>query len=161
MDGLGPRRGSFGADRAGLWRSSAVLMVVLLPLPIKAVLRADSLEPWQVVASFAALFLVPVLLAAFWFPLAWLYRVHVHEQGIRGYDAWGRFRAARWSVMAATREMHFPGLSWVVVSTTVPGVTLTVPHFLARQDEFERLVAELAGAANPLVRHFASARHAD
>jgi hypothetical protein len=156
MDELGPLRGRFAASSAALWQMSGVLAVVLLPMTIKRVLSMQSPEAWQVVAAFAALLLVPVLVFALCLPLLRLYRVSVYEQGVRGYDAWGRFRRVRWSAMSGAELLHFPGFTWVKVATREIGVTLTIPEFLAQQQEFERLVTGLAGPANPLTRYYAA-----
>ncbi len=149
-------REEFRPGSAALWRLSGALAVALFPMVIHRAFRMPEFEVLPIVAAFASLLLSPVWVFALGWPLLRVYRVEVYQQGLRGYDAWGRIRRVRWSAMSGAEIVAFPGAAWVRVPTREIGVTLTIPCFLAQQQRFEQMVIELAGPANPLARHYAA-----
>jgi hypothetical protein len=151
---LGPQLGVFGASLHFVWGLSATLALILLPLVIHRVVQLDPMDWARAAAAFAALLLVPVLVLALTAPLLRLYRIRVHEMGLRAYNAYGRFFSVRWVSMTEAQAVSLLTLEYLRVRTTEPGVELMIPLFLSKRAEFERLVAKLAGPLNPLSRHF-------
>jgi hypothetical protein len=158
MDVLGPKLGVFRASTGILWRLAGVLMLVLLPMVVsRIVMRFDSLSWRRVAAVLGSLLLVPVLVFGLVAPLVWVYRIRVHELGLRAYDAYGRFFSVRWGSMTDVRRVDLLTLPYLRVRTAQAGVELVIPLFLAEQAHFERLVSQCAGPLNPLSRHFENA----
>jgi hypothetical protein len=151
---LGPQLGVFGASLHFVWGLSATLALILLPLVIHRVVQLDPMNWARAAATFAALLLVPVLVLAFVAPLQRLYRIRVHEMGLRAYNAYGRFFSVRWTTMTDAQAVSLLTLEYLRVRATEPRVELLIPLFLSEQAQFERLVAELAGPLNPVSRYF-------
>jgi hypothetical protein len=155
MEMLGPKLGVFRASTGVLWRLAGVLMLVLLPMVVtRIVLRFDSLSWPRAAAALGSLLLVPPLVFGLVAPFVWLYRVRVHELGLRAFDAYGRFFSVRWGSMTAVSRMDLLALPYLRVYTAQAGVEVVIPLFLAEQADFERLVSKCAGPLNPLSRHF-------
>lgn len=151
---LGPQRGVFRVSLGAAWGLSGALALLLVPLIIAHIVRMDPIRSTAIAAALGALLLVPILVFGAIAPFAWLYRIRVHDGGLRGYDAYGRFRSVLWSSMAKARPVALLGLEYLRIETPDPGVELVIPLFLSERARFERLVCELAGPINPMSRHF-------
>jgi hypothetical protein len=155
MDMLGPKLGVFRASTRVLWRLAGVLTLLLLPMVVtRIVLRFDSVSWPRAAAALGSLLLVPPLVVGSVAPFVWVYRVRVHEFGLRAFDAYGRFFSVRWGSMVAVRRLDLLTFPYLRVRTAQSGVELLIPLFLAEQAHFERLVSKCAGPLNPLTRHF-------
>ena len=151
---LGPERGRFRASLGVLWLFSGTLALMLLPLVIVRIVQQGPMSWGGVAAAFASLLLVPLLSFGFAAPFFWIYRIRVHELGLHGYDAYGRFFSVRWTSMTRARRVQLLTLEYLRVETSEAGIELVIPLFLTERAAFERLVAALAGASNPIARHF-------
>jgi hypothetical protein len=151
---LGPQRGVFRASLRVAWGFSGMLALILAPLVIARIVRMEPIRGSAVAAALGALLLIPILVFAAIAPFAWLYRIRVHEAGLRGYDAYGRFHSVRWSSMTAARPMALLTLEYLRVETSSVGVELVIPLFLSERARFERMIREVAGPLNPMSRHF-------
>jgi hypothetical protein len=87
---------------------------------------------------------VLTLLAVLFFP------VSVGTWGLRGFDAWGRYHNVQWSEMTAVRPLNLLGLKYLRVIPDKGRRAIWVPLFLADMGRFRGLIAQHAGAANPL-----------
>jgi hypothetical protein len=152
---LGPLRGVFGMSFRILWPFSAAIALLLVPLVMKSIVTMKEWSWLAAIAAVASLALVPLLVFALAAPIAWLYRLRVHELGLRGFDVWGRFRSVRWPEMTDATPLDLLTLPYLRVHTTDAGVELTIPLFLADRAGFARLVTECAGPENPLARYLA------
>ena len=156
IDTLGPELGAFRASLGVAWGFSGALALLLAPLVIARVVRMDPISGRGIATALAGLLLIPVLVFGAVAPLSWVYRVRVHESGVRGYDAFGRFFSVRWANMKEARPVSLLTLEYLRIQTSEPGVELVVPLFLSERARFEQMVTELAGPLNPMSRHFST-----
>lgn len=158
MTTLGPEVGVFRASLGAILRLSGFVMAALLPLVLRSVHRAGWTNWGAMAAAFGSLLLVPALLLVVLAPAVRLFRVRVHQFGLRGFNAWGRPFDVRWGEITGVARMDLPGMPYLRVSTREEGVDLVVPLFLARRAAFVRLVSEHAGPSNPLTRQLAETK---
>ncbi len=156
MDALGPRLGAFRTSFGVVWPLSGFLAFALFPLVIRQIVTADSPSLLMAVAALSSLLLVPLLLVVFLAPLIWIYQIRVHELGLRGFTASGRFVSARWSTLLEVSPVGIPGMRYLRVRTTEIGVELYLPRDLDDSEKFAQLVASAAGPLNPLSRFLES-----
>ncbi len=151
---LGAEVAVFRVSLRAILGLAGFVMAALLPLVVRSIHRAGWTNWTAMAAAFGALLLVPVLLFALLGPAVWLFRVRVHQLGLRGFDAWGRWLDVRWTEITTVERVDLPGMPYLRVRTRRDAVELFVPLFLARRDAFVRNVSECAGPSNAMTRHF-------
>jgi hypothetical protein len=158
MHPLGAELGSFRPSSKGLLPFCVLPAVATAHVAVRRLLEAEDLPLLAVVV---VLLLVPGSMLLTWFlllPLLSLFRVRVHELGVRGHDAYGRRAEAAWPLVQRVEPVDVAGLRYLRVVATGSARVLWLPLFVSERDAFDRLVAERAGAAHPLTLALRSAR---
>jgi hypothetical protein len=80
------------------------------------------------------------------------YPVELTAGGLRGYDAYGLYRLARWGAITGVRPVRFLGLRYLRVYSTDTPRPRWLPLFLSDMPGFAAEAERLAGPDHPLVR---------
>lgn len=90
------------------------------------------------------------------FAMTAYFTITITAEGIRGYNAWGKYRFVTWQKMRGAKPFNVLGLKYVRVFTDDGKAPLYVPRFLALKADFKGIVARLAPENNPLRTYFAT-----
>ena len=140
-----------------VYRSSlpfTTFMLVLLSntvfLVVRFLVTDASSDPRSLVVSMSQLTFVIIVLslaAVIAFPL------YVSQNGIRSYNAWGRYHTIEWSEMLAVKPMNLLGLRYLRVKAADSSQVIWIPLYLANQDKFFADIQRYSDSDNPLRRY--------
>lgn len=151
MDPLGPEVGVFRIAARATLPFCVLPALVTVPMVVRKLVLTDGLTLGAVVVLILVLPLSVLLMVAILWPLLRLFAVRVHELGLHGHDPWGRKLAVPFAQMGAITPVSLLGLHYLRIATPDQKRTLWLPRFIKERESFDRLVAQQAGAAHPLV----------
>jgi hypothetical protein len=91
------------------------------------------------------------VLAVIFYAAVVAFPVKVFANGIRGYDAIGRYRMVEWTDISAVGFMNMYGLRYILVHAPALNQPITIPTFLEDMPEFIHIVESQAGNNHMLV----------
>jgi len=151
VDPLGPEVGVFRIAAKAALPLCVLPAFATAPLVIRRLLLTEGLTVGAAVVLILVLPLSVLLMFGLLRPLLGFFAVRVHELGLHGHDPYGRRLAVPWAQMGTIAPVSILGLHYLRIATPDPKRTLWLPRFIKEREEFDRLVAERAGAAHPLV----------
>ena len=78
------------------------------------------------------------------------YGTTIHDNGIGGFDVWGKRNFVQWHAIKKTKYSNYIGLPFIRVFSEDSTAPLWLPLFMQRQDDFEKNVIGLTPKENVL-----------
>jgi len=137
------------AFKSSFTRVIAVILACAIPIGVAVIFLDDGLETnipallaGVLGGSLAAFALTAIAVAYF--------KVYVHPDGIRGYNAWGLYHDLAWPDIEKIRPFTLPGLRYIRVYCKNNSSVMWLPLFLTNMSRFKELVSQYAKPDNAL-----------